>query len=695
MNVAQCQTEDHHTPEAEERTRLAHVQRRLHSSVKAINDRVEHYKQEVQTQKTYLWENKTSMDHIEKIAGRQSIEQMLVTADKLLAQRERLLKLSRSPYFGRFDFAQYNRTDADSFYIGVHYYYDEQDKKNMVYDWRAPVSSLFYDFETGPGFYEAPSGKISGEITLKRQFRIRDGEMEFLLESGLNIVDDVLQQELSRASDDGMKNIVATIQRDQNAIIRDDQAETLIIQGVAGSGKTSIALHRIAFLLYRFKDTLSSKDILIISPNRVFASYIANVLPELGEESVAEIGMERLADQLLEQKIRFQSFFEQTSALLESNDEAMRQRIAFKSSADFLKQLDQYAGHVEMTRFSAEDLYLGRRLVPGWFLGETFAKYRGNSLTERITHLVQAVEVNMGITYNHNLDADERKTLRDAIKKMHRTATLRKTYQEFYDWVEQPELFKLAKGGKLEYADVFPLLYLKLRMEGINNPHKAVKHLLIDEMQDYTPVQYAVIAKLFTCRKTILGDVTQSVNPYSASRTEDIQKAFSGANYMSLTKSYRSTMQIMEFVQHICFNPELVTLERHGAAPLVLACQSRAEELTQIRRQATEFLASQHNNLGIICKTQPQAEKIAAALKKDGIKARLLDAASSVFSGGIIICTAHMAKGLEFDRVIVPDASAVTYHTAMDRNLLYVACTRAMHLLVLTHASQPSTFLSA
>ncbi|MDW7644859.1 MAG: 3'-5' exonuclease [Desulfuromonadales bacterium] len=694
MKTTDTQALNQHDPESEERLRLDDVQRRLHRTVQGIDARLARYQQDIQEQKTYLWENKAGMDHVEKVTTRQAIEQMLMSGDALAAQKQRLLKLVRSPYFGRFDFAQNGQDAPLAFYIGVHHFHDEQQKEHLVYDWRAPVAALFYDYETGAAAYESPAGTVRGEIRLKRQFRIRDGEMEFMLESGLNIVDDVLQQELARASDDGMKNIVATIQRDQNAIIRDDQAPTLIIQGVAGSGKTSIALHRIAFLLYRFKETLSSKDILIISPNRVFASYIANVLPELGEESVAEIGMERLADELLEHKIRFQSFFEQTALLLESPDEAMRERIIFKSSVDFLKQLDAYAEHVEATRFVAEDVYLCRRLVPGWFLAETFARYRGKSLAERMTHVVQTVDVKMAATYHYNMDAEDRRILRAALKTMHRTSTLRKTYQEFYTWLGRPELFKPAKGSKLEYADVFPLIHLKLRLEGVDNPYRTVKHLLIDEMQDYTPVQYAVLARLFACRKTILGDVAQAVNPYSAPRAEEICKPFAGANYMTLTRSYRSTLPIMRFAQRICPNPDLVPMERPGEEPQVLSCRSRAAEIREIHRLKAEFLDSEHNSLGIICKTQKQAEKIAAALHKEGTEVRLLDAASAVFSTGITVCSAHMAKGLEFDRVIVPETSAANYHTAMDRNLLYVACTRAMHQLVLTHSGEPSPFLT-
>jgi DNA helicase II / ATP-dependent DNA helicase PcrA len=294
--------------------------------------------------------------------------------------------------------------------------------------------------------------------------------------------------------------------------------------GVAGSGKTSIALHRIAFLLYRFKDTLRSDDILIISPNRVFADYIGDVLPELGEEQVTEIGMETLAAELLEHKYRFQTFFEQTALLLDKDDEAMKTRIAEKASLEFLKRIDAYVEHLEATSFVPAEGRTGRCIVPDWHFEGTWRRYRGFPYTERVAHVVEATEHQIGIHYNRELLTEQRQALREAVRGMARRTTLREAYKKLFDWMGRPQLFKPV-GGKLEYADVFPLIYLKMRLEGLNNPRKGVKHLLVDEMQDYTPVQYAVLAKLFDCRKTILGDARQSVNPYSASRAEEIQSA--------------------------------------------------------------------------------------------------------------------------------------------------------------------------
>ncbi|MBA3058490.1 MAG: ATP-binding domain-containing protein [Gammaproteobacteria bacterium] len=679
--------------ETEERARLDDCQTRIHSVLATIHARLDECAQEVKTRKEYMWDARRDMDHIEKIAVRQSIDQTLDAAEALRMQQNKLLKLMRSPYFGRFDFARSGDPRSDPIYIGVHHFRDDAQRQTLVYDWRAPISSMFYDFETGLARYQAPVGEIEGLITRKRQFRIREGQMEFVLETGVNIVDDVLQEELSRASnDEGMKNIVATIQRDQNAIIRNDDAHTLIIQGVAGSGKTSIALHRIAYLLYRFKDTLSSGDILIISPNRVFADYIGNVLPELGEEQVPEIGMEVLAAELLDHQYRFQSFFEQTAQLLEKNDEAFKARIAAKAAPEFLRQIDRYTEELEQRSFESVEWRTGRRIVPEWFFSEVWHKHRGVELTERVARVVAAAEQQIGIYYNHDLEVEERRALREAIRAMVRKTTLRQAYQGLFEWMEQPELFKPA-GGKLEYADVFPLIYLKMRLEGITNPYQGVKHLLIDEMQDYTPVQYAVLGRIFTCRKTVLGDATQSVNPYTSSTAEQICQSLHSATSVKLTKSYRSTWEIMQFALAISPNPELEAMKRHGEAPQVHVCKRPAQMTTGIADAIVAFKTSDHQSLAIIAKTQKQAAKLHKALVEVGCEARLLDGESAGFSTGAIVCTAHLAKGLEFDRVIVADVSASNYATEMDRNLLYVACTRAMHRLSLFAVGSASAWL--
>lgn len=680
------------TAEAEEQRRLDDVQDRLERAIDEANQRLEQYRKEIQEQKEYLWESRDEMDHIEKISQRESIQQAVSTGDAILAQRTRFQKLQRAPYFGRFDFRRQGDESAQPTYIGVHSFYDDADNQPIVYDWRAPIATLFYDYETGAARYQAPEGEVQGEITGKRQFRIKHRTIDLLIESSVNVVDEVLQEELGRTSDDGMKNIVATIQRDQNAIIRNEHAPVLIIQGVAGSGKTSIALHRIAFLLYRFKDTLSSDDILILSPNKVFADYISNVLPELGEESVHEIGMDDLAEELLDSQYRFQSSFEQTTALLEKEDEALQERVRYKASPGFLKELDTYINEVEKNRFAAEDLWIARRLVPGWMLEELFRKHRALSTGERIKQVAKEAEQKIGIQYNYDLMPNERRQLQAAIKSMVKQSSLRETYKQFYTWLGHPELFKPARN-RLEFADVFPLIYMKMRLEGVRSRYRQVKHLLIDEMQDYTPVQYAVIASLFKCRKTILGDSWQSINPFSGSNADDIKAAFPEASRVTLTKSYRSSYEIARFAQAISPNPDLEIIERHGEEPDVRHFRTKKAEVAAITAQCEAFEASGRNTLGVICRTQKQAKKIHESVAERIPRARLLSDQSGAFAPGVVVCTVHMAKGLEFDEVIVPDVDAGAYHRELDRNLLYVACTRAMHLLTVTHTRQPSPLL--
>ncbi|TLF52979.1 helicase [Halomonas urmiana] len=682
---------------AAERRQLDHTLERIEANLEALEIRLAAYAEDIQAQKEYLWTSRDEMDHIEKISARESIEQAVMTGDNALARRRKLEKLRSSPYFGRFDFARGDR--AEPVYIGIHHFHDDLAGVSRVHDWRAPIASLFYDYETGPATYESPEGPVAGEISLKRQFRIKGGEIELMIDSAVHVVDEVLQEELSRASDEGMKNIVATIQRDQNAIIRNDEAQALVIQGVAGSGKTSIALHRIAFLLYRFKDSLGSEDILIISPNRVFSDYIANVLPELGEETVNQVGMEELADELLDGQYRFESFFEQTTVLLEKDDEAMKARLRYKASPEFLTELDRYAAHVEANRFAAEDLWIARRLVPAWLLEEVFRKHRHLPTNERLKQVSWEIERKIGNQYNYDLEPEERKQLKAAVKTMLRQATLRETYKGFYDWLGRPELFRTASRGRLEYADVFPLIYLKMRLEGVRSRWREVKHLLIDEMQDYTPVQYAVIGRLFSCKKTILGDAFQSVNPYSASKAEEIRQVLRQSSCVTLNKSYRSSLEITRFAQRISPNPDLEAIERHGEEPEVIRARTRQEELATLAELARDFVASEHNTLGIVCKTQKQARKVFEALESgehgEFERLQLLGETSSAFGQGIVVCTAHMAKGLEFDRVIVPEVTARNYATDMERNLLYVACTRAMHRLALTHAGPLTPFLES
>ncbi len=680
--------------ETEERAYLEEVKAKLREAHTEINSRLSEYANQVQEQKDFFWANKTDMDRAEMAFTRETVAQTMRTGDTLLAARHRLERLAPSPYFGRIDFVRRDsQGQALPVYIGMHSFDDPQ--RNVVFDWRAPISTLFYDFELGQATYRAPGGVIHGAVTLKRQFRIRKGRMEFMIESGLNIMDNLLQEELSRTSDERMKTIVATIQRDQNAIIRNEEDDVLIIQGVAGSGKTSIALHRVAFLLYRFKDQLTAKDVLILSPNKVFADFISNVLPELGEEPIAEMGMESLALGLLGERFRFETFFEQSQALSEGKDPALQQRVEAKSSFAFLQDLDKYVEHIEATRFSPVDIAVGGVLVPAAFVEHAYNRQGSWTPEKRIPDLVASVEYQVWRQSRVELTAQERTTIRAAVKSMFSRPALRTLYKKFFQWLGRPELFAGFRAT-LEYADVFPLIYLALRLEGaqsLETDFQGIQHLIVDEMQDYTAVQYAVLARLFPCRKTILGDISQSLNPWSPTTAQEIARVFRSAHCLKLTKSYRSSYEITQFAQSISPDPDLEPVERHGSPPRVHGCANQQQQLDLIRETLRRFSQGTYRTMGILCKTQRQAEELFGELGETTPPLHLLSASSSAFVQGAVICSPQLAKGLEFDLVLVTNASAQNYCSGLDRNLLYVACTRAMHELHLTHVGERTPFI--
>jgi DNA helicase-2/ATP-dependent DNA helicase PcrA len=677
--------------EQEEREYLEEIKEKLALAIRRGDDAVRQYSEELRQKKQYIHEHQSGMDEADMVAADQSINRMAFTGEAAVGRKRKLIKLSQSPYFGRIDFVPQGKAPLPV-YIGVHSFMDERQRQGLIYDWRAPVSSMFYDFELGEAFYATPSGTVQGSIALKRQYKIRDGRMEFMLDSGVNIHDDVLQRELAKSSDDKMKNIVATIQRDQNAVIRNETAPVMVIQGVAGSGKTSIALHRIAFLLYRYRDTIAAKDVLIISPNKVFADYISNVLPELGEEHIPELGMEDLAADLLQHQYAFQTFFEQVSALLENHDPAFIERIRFKSSFDFLSQLNQYLLHVENNYFSGKELRVGSAIVPLPFIVAKFKGYHRVPLLKRFALVAEDVRNYVRDLTKRKLTGPEKAAIGEGIPRMFRFHNVLDFYRDFYRWLGKPEMLRIDHHLHLEYADVFAFIYLRIRLEGIA-AYEHVKHLLVDEMQDYTPVQYAVLSRVFSCRKTILGDVSQTVNPYSASSAETIERVFPQADVVKLYRSYRSTVEITAFAQRITPNPNIIPLERHGPEPVVAGFASPTEELQAIQRMISTFHSAGNHSMGIICKTLRQAKQAHQALEAPGIY--LLTEDSTTFKEGVIITTAHLAKGLEFDAVIVPFASARTYKTAVDKSMLYVACTRAMHELTLTYSGEAAPFLSA
>lgn len=679
--------------ESDEKEYLKMVLEKLYGAFESIERKISDYSSEILETKRYMYENKSQLDPAEKAANRIEVRYNITFGESAIKEREKLRKLIQSPYFGRIDYANTGEAKEQVVYIGIHSFIDPQTSHNIIFDWRAPISSMFYDFELGPAYYLAPVGKIEGEVHLKRQYRIRQSQMEYMIESSLNIDDEILQKELNQASDDKMKNIVATIQREQNAIIRNEEAKVLILQGVAGSGKTSIALHRVAFLLYRYKGTLTSNNILIISPNKVFSSYISNVLPELGEENILEMSFDDIATTMMGKKYKYQTFLQQVESLLEDENDDMIEKIRFKSSNHFVELLQAYLEYAESEYFQPTNLNFG---VISISKEDLQLRYRANKklpIKKRLEKIADDLIAKYKRVTGRKLDSKTISQIKGNILGVYKFPDAVSLYQNFYNYIKREELFQFLRKSTFEFSDVFPFIYVKMFFDGVEQDYKGIQHLLVDEMQDYAPIQYAALVKLFSCNMTILGDSNQSLNPYSSSTVEKIRPFFEECDCMELCKSYRSTVEITRFAQKIQENKKLVPIERHGENPNVMVCSTEDEQLVKIQDLVQQFKRTGYNSLGIICKSQKIANQLFEKVHKFCDSVHLLDSNSSEFKEGITISSVHLSKGLEFDQVIVPNASEECYNTQLDRSLLYIACTRAMHRLDLTYYGERTKFI--
>lgn len=642
----------------------------------------------------YSWEHRSDFDGYEMLFNRLDIERLVDAGENTKEQFHRILKMLDSPYFARINFTQKGETEPLKVYIGKFSFWDIKSEYE-VFDWRAPIASVYYEFEHGAAWYDAPTGRVEGTVDCKRQYRIVQGILEYALESDLSISDEILQKELSQTSDHKMKDIVTTIQKEQNRLIRDELADVLIVQGVAGSGKTSVALHRIAYFLYRYRNEVSSENFLIISPNGIFVDYISGVLPELGEENIRSIGMEDVAKVCLPKELRRERLCGLPEQFLMSQDKAWLERSAFKATTEFLHQLDAYLRYCDEHLFTAEDYPYEGGVIKADFIQRYYAKQTAFPVLFRLQETAQAMMEEMkalkakgyGTHKKEVLEwMQERLSCRDAIS----------LYQGFWQHIGKEALFIWEEGGELESADIFPLLHVKLYLDG-GPKNENIKYLLIDEMQDYVPIQYAVINKLYSCRKTILGDISQNVMPFVENTLDFLKEMYPAAEVIEMNKSYRSTCEIMEFAQEIRRNISIEPVQRHGEEPVLVKCRDSEEE----REKLLQLLAGDEDSrkkekIGVICKTGVQAKELYEwILEQSQNKERfhLLDYDSEEFYDGVMVTSVAMSKGLEFDEVVIPDVDDSNYSSEYDRGLLYVACTRAMHRLTLLHGKNASRLI--
>lgn len=666
---------------------LDNIKGKLADAVRRANISVQRLDREYLDFQQYMVQNRGELDPHEMFQNELVLKQIDNRGAFAIGVREKLAKMLDSPYFARIDFREASQETPAAFYIGRFAF--SHNNELLISDWRSPIASMFYDGEVGRVEYNAPAGRINGELTRKRQFKIKNGEMEYALESSIKIHDDILQRELSRTSDEKMRSIIATIQKEQNLIIRNDKAETLLIQGVAGSGKTSIALHRVAYLLYRLRGRLTARNVAILSPNRVFGDYISNVLPELGEEPIYGINLADIAQIQLEGIIHFEPDHDPFATY----DPQWAERVRFKSTLDLIKLMDDYLYDMPETIFASSDYTFEGFTVQSDWIQSRFAAYHKHPVKRRLQMIADDIHSRLAMDNFLEEPLPKNKAILKSLTAMLKVKSTLALYKDFYKRMNIADKFVMPARKTLEWADVYPFMYFHDAFEGLQES-RAIRHLVIDEMQDYTPVQYAVLNILFKCPKTILGDFGQFINPNHLHTLSDLRQLYEDAELAELNTSYRSTYEIIAFAKRIQNVASLQAAPRHGDDPELMYCRSEEEELLQIKKKIDAFLDSEFTTLGVILKTNGAAKSLYDVLSPN-CEVHLISGESTAFITGVSISSIQMAKGLEFDEVIIPAANDDTYSNEFDRSLLYIACTRAMHRLSLTYTGELTRLIGA
>ena len=556
-----------------------------------------------------------------------------------------------------------------------------------MYDWRAPVSGLFYDYDKGPASYEAPSGVFEGEITSKWQYKIRDGKMIYEFESDVKIDDEILGAELGSKGEVQLKNIVRTIQKEQNTIIRNTSDKIMVIQGAAGSGKTSVALHRIAYLLYHDRENLKSSNILVLSPNGVFADYISHILPELGEENIREMSFDLFAYRELKGIVsdcedRYDQI--ERSVLIPESQELCRE----KQSAGFAGQMDAYMLGLEDELMNFKDIeYKGCTLSEKEIIDLFYFKFLDIPLLSRMEAVAEYFIDQVETLRGRDLADEEKEELTERFLRMYETRDCYILYSRFLEEAGYDPLPRIPlEKRKLRYEDVYPILYLKYSLFRCKN-HHGIKHVVVDEMQDYSWIQYVLLRKLFPCRMTILGDKAQTMEEQQQDVLKFLPKIFGrDIRKIVMNRSYRNTMEIAEYANKLTGIQDMELFERHGEPVEERSFAKLEEALDQVIAD-WEAKRADYETEALILFTEREAEHaylyIEEKLKKldpDGeYQLSYMNRDSQNFKKGLTVTTFYLAKGLEFDQVF--GVFAADAEDGLSKQAKYIAATRALHEL--------------
>lgn len=677
------------------------------------------------------------------------------------------------PYFARIDFKEANKGDIEKIYIGKLSLMREEDQELIIVDWRAPVANLYYEERLGECSYICPDGKIIGDLSLKRQFSINEGKLIDIFDIDITTNDEFLQSYLGASADNRLKDIVTTIQAEQNRIIRADMWTPLIVQGAAGSGKTTIALHRIAYLIYTYERTFKPENFMIIAPSKFFLNYISDVLPELGVEKVKQTTFEEFAMELIGRKFKFRDEYEKLTMFVNHNitakearrNEFIRGSSELKASMAFKDAIDRYIGTIERNFIPKEDFKVGPVVLLTYEeINDLFTReYSDLPMTRRVDeikkHLNNRLKARKGsiidrlqytcdrrvVYLKDNMeDSDERRRLiieaidnkNDTIKNIESQSKVAvkdyikrisklDPYQYFVDFITREEIFdvileeivdreqieftrkystEILKSGFIEIEDLAPIIYIKYCIYGMDEKIP-VKHVVIDEAQDFSAFQLYVLKKIIKDSSfTILGDLCQGIHSYRGTKNwKDIMEnafADSRIQYLTLEQSYRTTVEIMDAANKVIdklHDENLVTAKpviRHGEEVKVLVMDSQKEIAEDIDKKIKKLVKENFKSVAIICKTLDECKEIHSYLKKAKYSPYVITGKEKEYKSGIVILPSYLAKGLEFDAVMIANANGEEYQeNELDIKLLYVSMTRPLHKLYIYSEGEPSSLL--
>ena len=644
---------------------------------------------EIEDMHEYYWENYTEMDQYgyEDYDNQQALFRQMNANEEQFRLRKRFKKMQDSPFFGRVDFRYDGDEEAETFYIGIGNLSESAGSLPLVYDWRAPVSGLFYDYDKGSASYEAPSGIFEGEVTSKWQYKIRKGKMLYEFESDVKIDDEILGAELGSNGEVQLKNIVRTIQKEQNEIIRNTKDKIMVIQGAAGSGKTSVALHRIAYLLYHDRENLKSSNVLILSPNGVFADYISHILPELGEENIREMSFDLFAYRELKDIVgdcedRYDQI--EHTVLNPKIQDICRE----KQSPEFVSKLDGFVLRLEDELMNFRDVeYRGCTLSEKEIIDLFYFKFLDVPLLSRMHSVAEYFIDQVETLRDRDLSDEEREEVMECFRSMYETRDCYVLYSRFLEKEGyRPLPHCQIEKRRLRYEDVYPVLYLKYTLYQCRN-HHGIKHVVVDEMQDYSWIQYLLIHKMFPCRMTILGDKAQTMEDETQDVLKFLPKIFGkDIRKIVMNRSYRNTMEVAQYANHLTGIEDMELFERHGE-PVDERTFSSTEEALETVLEKWLNRREEFETEALIFLTEREAEHaflyIEKRLKEIAPEAEnqlcYMNRDSQSFKKGLTVTTFYLAKGLEFDQVF--GIFEEDRESGLQCQAKYITATRALHEL--------------